>query len=202
MRRGAIEKLLREHGRLFSEELGIDLASGRMGEVFKWFLAAILFAAPIRAESAARTYREFERRGVLSPQKILATGWDGLVQILDAGGYTRYDFKTADKLLEVMGKLMKDYGGDLNRLHAAASDARDLEARIMGLGKGIGPATVSIFLREMRGLWKKADPAPTALERMAARRLGIPLARLLKALPPRKAAKLQAALARVGRKLR
>lgn len=180
----------------------MDVASGRADEVFKWFLAAVLFAAPIRAESAEKTYWEFEKRGVVSPQKILATGWEGLVQILDAGGYTRYDFKTADKLLEVMGNLMKDYGGDLVRLHAAASGPRDLEARITALGKGIGPATASIFLRELRGVWRKAAPAPTELEKAAAQKLGIPLARLLKSLSPRKAARLQAALARVGRKLR
>jgi len=199
---GRAERLLQEYGELFSEELGIDLEKGRSGEVFKWFLASILFAAPIRAESAERTYREFERRGVLTPEKVLATGWEGLVQILDAGGYTRYDFKTADKLLEVMGRLVREYGGDLNRLHEAAGDSGELEERIMALGKGIGPATVSIFLRELRGIWEKADPKPTELEAAAARRLHISLTRLLRTLPPRKAARLQAALARIGRRLR
>jgi hypothetical protein len=36
----------------------------------------------------------------LTPKQILKTGWDDLVKILDEGGYTRYDFKTADRLLE------------------------------------------------------------------------------------------------------
>jgi hypothetical protein len=37
------------------------------------------------------------------------TGWDGLVSTLDAGGYVRYDFKTATKLLEVMKNLIDQY---------------------------------------------------------------------------------------------
>ena len=47
-------------------------------------------------------------RGVLSPSKILETGWDGLVEILDEGGYTRYDFKTATKILEIAKIFRKD----------------------------------------------------------------------------------------------
>jgi len=46
-----------------------------------------------------QTYYEFEKRKVNTPDAIIDTGWDGLVGILDTGGYTRYDFKTATKLL-------------------------------------------------------------------------------------------------------
>jgi len=41
------------------------------------------------------------------------------------------------------------------------------------LGKGIGDVTVSIFLRDLRGVWHKADPKPTPLVILAAKRLGI-----------------------------
>ena len=34
-------------GGCYSRELGIDLESGRSGEIFKWFLASILFGARI-----------------------------------------------------------------------------------------------------------------------------------------------------------
>jgi hypothetical protein len=43
----------------------------------------------------------------------------------------------------------------------------------MDLGKGVGHVTVSIFLREMRNLWKKADSKPTPLVILAAKNLGI-----------------------------
>jgi hypothetical protein len=153
--------LVAAHGGRYSRELGIELSPGDSREIFKWFLAAILFGARISETLAARTYREFAREGLTTPQLILAQGWDGLVAILDRGGYVRYDFKTATKLLEVSGNLMKCHGGDLNALHRAAHSPADLELRIRSLGKGIGAVTVNIFLREMRGIWDKADPLPS-----------------------------------------
>jgi endonuclease III len=96
-----------------------------------------------------------------------------LVEILDEGSYTRYDYKTADKLLAVAGNLTKKYSGSVERVHDAASDVRDLEKRLKDLGKGIGNVTVSIFLRDLRGVWEKADPFPTDLEILASVRLGI-----------------------------
>jgi len=175
--RGLIEALLGKLGGRFSATLGIELDRGDSQEVFKWFLAAILYGARISETIATRTYREFEARGVLSPEAILETGWHGLVEILDDGGYVRYDFKTATKLLEVMTALKERFDGDLNRLHAQAEGPEDLERTLMALGKGIGPVTVNIFLRELRDVWEKADPLPQELTVLAARRLGFtPLA--------------------------
>ena len=71
-----------------------------------------------------QTYYEFEKRKVNTPDAIIDTGWDGLVGILDTGGYTRYDFKTATKLLDIMQMLNQVYGGDLNILHEKARDLR------------------------------------------------------------------------------
>ncbi len=167
-----IEQLLKEWGGRFSTELGINIDSGSPGEIFKWFLASILFGARIRQSAAMRTYREFEKRGVLTPDAILNTGWDGLVQILDAGGYARYDSKTATKLLGIAEMLNNRYGGDLNRLHEEASDSGDLESRLMEF-KGVGRVTVNIFLRELRDIWQKADPIPGDTVIIAARKLGL-----------------------------
>jgi len=168
-----IEELVRNYGKPFSEMLGINLKSGKNEEIVKWFLASILYAKPIRESSATKTYFCFLKHGVTNAEKILATGWHGLVDILDEGGYTRYDFSTADKLLEVFGNLQKQYKGNLNLLHEKAKDSRDLEERIKKLGKGIGETTVSIFLREMRYCWKKADPKPSSLVRLAMKELKI-----------------------------
>jgi len=173
MKREAVRQLIEKLGQRYSEILGIDLEKGNEGEVFKWFLVSILFGAPIAETSAMKTYRRFEKRGVVTPETIIKTGWHGLVEILDEGGYTRYDYKTSDKLLEVMGNLKTRYGGSLSLLHEQAADSRDLEKRIMGLGKGVGNVTVGIFLRELRGLWRKADPKPTPLVTLAAKKLGM-----------------------------
>jgi len=166
-----IEKLMAVLEGKFSTELGIDLSNGESQEIFKWFLAAKLYGARISSKIAARTYNEFQRRGVLTPGKILKTGWEGLVQILDDGGYARYDFSTATKLLEIMTVLKRDYEGDLNELHRKARDPRDLEIRLKALGKGIGTVTVNIFLRELRTAWPKARPEPSELVKLAAKNL-------------------------------
>ena len=170
---GAIRALTREYPGRFSRELGIDLSGGRSGEVFRWFLASVLFGARISETIVNRTFREFVRRAVVSPGAILATGWDGLVDILDRGGYVRYDFKTATKLLDLSRTLTETYGGDLVNLHTVAAGTEDLEQRLMSLAKGIGSVTVNIFLREMRGIWSKAEPLPSDLVVMAAKARGI-----------------------------
>lgn len=173
MKKENLKTLVESLGQKYSEILGINLSDGRDEEVFKWFLASVLFGAPITESAVIKTYGCFQKYGVLTPKKILKTGWDGLVKILDEGSYTRYDFKTADKLLAVMESLMEKYNGSLSLIHSEASDARDLEYRLKSLGKGIGEVTVSIFLRELRGIWEKADPSPTNLEILAAKELGI-----------------------------
>lgn len=168
-----IKKLVKSLGGSFSKELGIELSGGSSGEIFKWFLASKLFGARISAAAAIKTYREFERRGVTTPGGILNAGWDGLVKILDDGGYARYDFSTASRLLEIMETLETRYKGDLNRLYDEAEDGEDIESRLKALGKGIGDVTVNIFLRELREIWPKADPVVSDLIQLAAVNLGI-----------------------------
>ncbi len=168
-----IKDLLEKMGGRFSTALGINLDQGDSQEIFKWFLASIFYGARISETIANNTYRVFERNKVLSPDRILGTGWDGLVLLLDVGGYVRYDFKTATKLLEVMAALKERFDGDLNVLHAQAQSPHDLEQQLMGLGRGIGPVTVNIFLRELRDVWQKANPLPQDLAVTAARNLGL-----------------------------
>lgn len=168
-----VKSILHTMGGTFSRELGIQLSSGSQRELSKWFLAAKLYGARISSTIAARTYKEFEQRGVILPAQILDTGWDGLVEILDAGGYVRYDFSTATKLLAMMTDLQEQYSGDLNNLHDRAIDEKDLEDRLKMLGKGIGDVTVNIFLRELRTVWEKARPALSAPALLAARHLGL-----------------------------
>jgi len=168
-----VRALVESRGQKYSEILGIDISEGKEDEVFKWFLASLLFGAPITESSVVKTYRFFQKHGVLTPKQILKTGWDDLVKILDEGGYTRYDFKTADKLLEVARNLTEKCSGSLCLIHSESSGAHDFENRLKNLGKGVGNVTVSIFLRELRAVWEKAEPNPTALVVLAAQELGI-----------------------------
>ena len=128
--------------------MGIDLKSGREEEIFKWFLACLLFGKPIQQGVAKRTYFEFKKARILSPEKILEAGWLKLVEILDRGHYVRYDFSTATKLLEIC-KTLKEKYRSLDDLLNQAKDKKDLVRRLQEF-KGIGPTTVRIFLRDFK----------------------------------------------------
>jgi len=169
-----IGKLVKQFGQLYSEQLGIKPKKGEK-EIFKWFLASLLFGKRIGENIAMNTYRTFAKCGLTTPQKILDAGWDRLVEVLDAGGYVRYDFSTADKLLDICSKLKKEYGS-LTGLHKKASDGKDLELRLRAF-KGIGPVTTGIFLRELRVVWPKANPEPSAVVKECAKKMGIDLKR-------------------------
>lgn len=166
-----ILQFVRENGKPYSEMLSINLGEGDPA-YFRWFLASILYSKPIRETSATKTYRLFKQYGLANPRSIVKAGWDRLVEVLDEGGYTRYDFSTADRLLEICRNLIAHYNASLDFLHQS-SDSRDLERRLMELGKGIGPVTVSVFLRDMRRVWSKADPSPTPKVKMTMSALGI-----------------------------
>jgi len=135
-------------GKIAARDLGINLKSKKEKELFKWFLACLLFGKPIQQEVAKRTYFEFEKAKLFSPDKILKAGWNKLVKILDKGHYVRYDFSTADKLLEICRELKQKYGS-LTNLIKSAKNKKELERKLQGF-KGIGPVTVRIFLEEMK----------------------------------------------------
>ncbi|MEJ2192974.1 MAG: hypothetical protein P8Y39_11655 [Nitrospirota bacterium] len=176
MKAGADLKRL-EKSVLYSEELGIVLRGARDGELFKWFLASMLFGARISETIAKNTYRAFEKYRLLDPRDILRAGWDFLVYpVMREGGYVRYDEKTSRQLLKVCSDLIDLYGGSLNRLHKEAADSRDLEKRLDAF-YGVGPVTVNIFLRELRPHWPKADPEPLQAVKKLARTYGIDLSR-------------------------
>ncbi len=114
-----------------------------------------------------KTYKTFEKYDVLSPEKILDAGWDGLVRILDEGRYVRYDFSTATKLLNIMKELKEKYGS-LEGLYAKSKDTPDMVRRLKEF-KGIGDVTAQIFLRELRGVWMIDLPVSVKAAEMAGR---------------------------------
>jgi hypothetical protein len=160
---------------LYSEQLGIDLARDDERELFKWFLASLLFGGHISETIASHTYQAFAAHGLLTPQKIVAAGWDYLVYpIMREGGYVRYDGRKSQQVIQDCERLLQDYQGRVKRLHELATDAADLEARLLAF-YGIGPVTANIFLRELRPFWPKADPEPLPLVSDMAALLGIRL---------------------------
>jgi endonuclease III len=164
-----------EKSKLYSEELGINLKSKNDEEIFKWFLASILFGARISETNAKNTYKAFERYNLLEPEKILNVGRDFLVNpVMREGGYVHYDFKTSTKILQICEKLVKEYQSSLNKLHEEAKNSKDLEKRLSEF-YGIGPTTLNIFLREMRLYWEKADPPTLAIVKAVAEKINLDL---------------------------
>ncbi|MPZ50223.1 MAG: hypothetical protein GEU75_13160 [Dehalococcoidia bacterium] len=172
VRRDDLARLLHEQGDLFSARLGIDLSRLDPDELFRWFLASLLYGARIAESVATHTYQAFLEHGLTTPQRIAAADFGELVQIMGEGGYARYDGITSRKVQGAAARLIEQYEGDLNMLHAAAQDTVDLETRLQAFW-GVGPITSDIFLRELRGLWPKATPGLGGLAQLAADHLGI-----------------------------
>jgi len=145
-----------EQKKIYAKDLGIDLASKQETEYFKWFLASLLFGKPIQQEVAKRTYFEFVKEGLVTPEAIRQAGWDKLVEVLDRGHYVRYDFSTATKLLDVAKALQETYG-TITELLKQAHSIEDLSSRLQAF-KGIGPKTADIFLRDIKPIFSQYHP--------------------------------------------
>ncbi len=152
-----------------ARDLGLDLRCE--AHRFRWFLASVFFTGGVSTEIAKRTYKEFEREEMLTPERIIEAGWDRLVEVLDAGGYVVYDFATASKVLEIATKLKERYGS-LENLYERAKNNKDLEKKLQEF-KGVGPTTVGTFLRELKGVWEKAQPSLSPVAKEVASRLAL-----------------------------
>jgi hypothetical protein len=135
----------------YARRLRIELTSKNEEELFKWFLACLLFGKAIKTDIAERAYQEFMAARLTRPDAILRAGWDKLVRLLDRAHYVRYDFSTATKLLEVCRELKQLYC-TLTNLHSQTTTASELSRKLQEF-KHIGPLTVRIFLRDVRPIW-------------------------------------------------
>jgi hypothetical protein len=160
-------------GGSYSRLLGIKLAGMQSDESFKWFVAAVLLGSPVRAGTALAAYRALESRGLLEARALATTDDAVLVEWLLAAGVTGYTRRIAGTLKLAVQSLVASYDADVNRLHFFAEDEDDLVLRLRQLGRRVPRRAVSLFLREMRGVWDKAHPVlpPAAIE--AAQCLGI-----------------------------
>ena len=137
------------------EDLGIQLSSKKEEELFKWFLACLLYGKPVQQQVAERAFRTLTAARLSSPDAILRAGWDELVRLLDDAHYVRFDFSTATKLLDVSKELKQRYGS-LTNLLAESKTPAELSKKLQEF-KHIGPTTARIFLREVRPIWYPSE---------------------------------------------
>jgi endonuclease III len=157
-------------GGRFSRSLGIDVGAGE-AEIERWFMAATLFGTRIPTTVVERTFHVLDEAGV-TPATARTFSWDDLVALLDRGGYTRYDFKTASRLHDLCDVLVERYGGRVCAIPEGLGTPAELEQALDDL-PGWGPVTVGIFLRELRGVWPLAAPALDGRAAACALHLGL-----------------------------
>jgi hypothetical protein len=141
-------------GGRFSVELGIDVDAGD-AEVDRWFLAATLFGTRISTAVAEQAFRVLDGHGISRINQASEHSWNELVELLDAAGYVRYDFRTATRLQDLAAAVRDRWGGSAAEIGRRLTDPDALAAALDDL-PGWGPVTVGLFLRELRGVWPGA----------------------------------------------
>ncbi|HET6950439.1 MAG TPA: hypothetical protein VFI47_08690 [Acidimicrobiales bacterium] len=163
--------LVRDLGGRFSTELGIDVGAGD-AETERWFLAATLFGTRISTGIAERAFHVLEAAGITRIDQVSHRTWAELVELLDAAGYTRYDFRTATRLQALAAVVRERWVGKVSEMGRRLTDPADLAAALDDL-PGWGPVTVGLFLRELRGVWPGARPSLDERAADAARHIGM-----------------------------
>jgi hypothetical protein len=162
-------------GGRYSAELGIDVGAGE-AEVERWFIAATLFGARIPARAAEQTFGVLANAGLARIGQVRHVPSGDLIAMLDAGGYARYDIRTAVRLVELSEIIDERYDGRVAVIGRRFADYSGLRAALDAL-PGWGPVTVRLFLRELRGVWPGADPPLDERAVAAAGHLGLPVGR-------------------------
>ena len=141
-------------GGRYSARLGIDVDRGG-DQIERWALAATLFGARISANIAERTFAVLDEAGVRSIADAGRRDLGRLIELLDAGGYARYDLRTAERLHAIARKLETEYDGRVSSVLDLPAD--QLGAALDAL-PGWGEVTVGLFLRELRGVRPGIEP--------------------------------------------
>jgi hypothetical protein len=158
-------------GGRYSAELGIDVDAWE-AEVERWFVAATLFGTRISARVAERAFGVLATAGLARIWQLRHVPPADLIAMLDAGGYARYDARTAARLLELCEVIDDRYDGQVTGIGRRFTAYPELCAALDAL-PGWGQVTVRLFLRELRGVWPGADPPLDERAAAAARHLGL-----------------------------
>lgn len=107
---GLVRRAVAVLGGRYSAGLGIDVDAGDT-QVERWFVAATLFGARIPARVAERAFGVLAAAGLTRIGQFRHVPSAGLIAMLDAGGYARYDIRTAERLLQLCEVIRDRYDG-------------------------------------------------------------------------------------------
>jgi hypothetical protein len=194
------EVLLKNYGRTFGEELGLNLEAGAPASLYRLLCAAQLFSTRIGHTIALEAAKALAQQHWTTPERMAGSTWEQRVKTLDDAGYVRYDERTSTMLGENAVTLLDRYKGDLRKLREEARRNPERERELLKELKGIGDVATDIFFREAQVAWPELFPFADRKARESAKALGLPsdpdsLARL--AHGPQNLARLVAALVRV-----
>lgn len=169
-----VRVLIEQHGRLYSEELEIDLARNTPSTLFRWLCAALLLSARISSGLAMRAAHALTEQGWTTAQRLADTTWRERVTVLNRAGYARYDESTSRILGDTVAYMLEKYDGDLRVLRDEAGRDPEKERKLLKDFKGIGEVGADIFFREIQLVWDEVYPFADRKALAAAERLGLP----------------------------
>ena len=85
-----IAVLMKQHGRMFSSELGIKMENAPSA-VFRWLCASLLFSVRIGNEIATEAARALTKSEWTTARKIAAATWEERTRVLNHAAYASYD---------------------------------------------------------------------------------------------------------------
>lgn len=135
---------------IVARQLGLarGLARGEEQSLFKWLVASLLFAKPVQQTIAWRAYRLIvEEYEYDAPCKFAGISKAKLVGLLGDAHYVRFDNPTAERLIRLGKKLIREYEGQVRVMASRSNDVDDFAARLKGF-LGVGPKAVDIFLHD------------------------------------------------------
>ncbi|MFP8883975.1 HhH-GDP family DNA glycosylase [Streptomyces mangrovi] len=189
-----VRALLELHGRTYAREAGIRLRNTPV-PLYRLLVLSLLLSARIRADTAVFAARALFDAGLGDARSMAESAWQRRVDALGAGGYRRYDERTATQLGDGAELLLQRYRGDLRGLREESGVSERLQRF-----PGIGPAGADIFLREAQGVWPEFAPYLDRRTREGAQRLGLPASsrELARLVPREELPRLAAGLVRAA----
>ncbi|MER7175134.1 endonuclease [Streptomyces mesophilus] len=171
--KNVMRALLREHGRTYAAEAGIRLRDTPQ-PLYRTLVLATLLSARIRASVAVSTARALYEAGLRDPRRMADATWQQRVDALGAGGYRRYDERTATQLGDGARLLLDDFAGDLRTMRKQADGDVDELRALLRRTPGLGATGADIFLREVQDVWTEYAPFLDTKALEGAERLGLP----------------------------
>lgn len=168
-----VKVLLDEHGRTFSDELGVHVEKNTPSPLFQTLVFALLASSRISHDAAMSAAKALFDAGWTTPEKMHDATWRQRTDTLNAAGYARYDESTSRMLGDTTELLLEDYDGDLRKLRHAADRDPDRERERLTDFKGIGDVGASIFMREVQAAWDECYPFVDKRALRGAKALGL-----------------------------